>query len=97
VRRRQLGRIGPLTSAIGLGCMPMFGSFGSAADADGIATIQGALDVVNPRTWCGRNGATPTLAVGSVPHLKAIPCCNVSRRDDRQRVPDGRARPKGAP
>jgi aryl-alcohol dehydrogenase-like predicted oxidoreductase len=42
---RQLGTDGPLVSAIGLGCMPMSGTYGSASDADGIATIQRALDI----------------------------------------------------
>jgi aryl-alcohol dehydrogenase-like predicted oxidoreductase len=45
VKLRQLGRVGPLTSAIGLGCMPMSGTYGTAADADGIATIHRALDL----------------------------------------------------
>jgi aryl-alcohol dehydrogenase-like predicted oxidoreductase len=42
---RQLGKHGPLVSAIGLGCMPMSGTYGSASDADGIATIHRALDL----------------------------------------------------
>ena len=42
---RQLGRVGPMVSAIGLGCMPMSGVYGSASDADGIATIHRALDL----------------------------------------------------
>ena len=42
---RQLGSRGPLVSAIGLGCMPMSGSYGSTSDADGIATIHRALDL----------------------------------------------------
>jgi aryl-alcohol dehydrogenase-like predicted oxidoreductase len=42
---RQLGNVGPLVSAIGLGCMPMSGTYGSAADEDGIATIHRALDL----------------------------------------------------
>jgi aryl-alcohol dehydrogenase-like predicted oxidoreductase len=45
VRVRQLGRVGPMVSAIGLGCMPMSSVYGSASDADGIATIHRALDV----------------------------------------------------
>jgi len=42
---RQLGRVGPEVSAIGLGCMPMSGSYGSAAEADGVAAIHRALDL----------------------------------------------------
>jgi aryl-alcohol dehydrogenase-like predicted oxidoreductase len=45
VEQRQLGRVGPQVSAIGLGCMPMSGSYGDAADEDGIATIHRALDL----------------------------------------------------
>jgi len=45
VEKRQLGRVGPEVSAIGLGCMPMSGSYGGAADEDGIATIHRALDL----------------------------------------------------
>jgi aryl-alcohol dehydrogenase-like predicted oxidoreductase len=45
VQTRQLGRVGPEVSAIGLGCMPMSGSYGDAADEDGIATIHRALDL----------------------------------------------------
>ena len=42
---RQLGKDGPLVSAIGLGCMPMSGTYGSVSDADGIATIHRALEI----------------------------------------------------
>ena len=42
---RQLGTDGPLVSALGLGCMPLSGSYGSVSDEEGIATIQRALDV----------------------------------------------------
>lgn len=42
---RQLGKNGPLVSAIGLGCMPLSGTYGSVSDADGIATIHRALDL----------------------------------------------------
>ena len=45
MRMRQLGQVGPEVSAIGLGCMPMSGSYGSAAEADAIATIHRALDL----------------------------------------------------
>lgn len=42
---RQLGTHGPMVSAIGLGCMPMSGTYGSVSDADAIATIHRALDL----------------------------------------------------
>jgi aryl-alcohol dehydrogenase-like predicted oxidoreductase len=42
---RQLGRVGPAVSAIGLGCMPMSGVYGNTTDAEGIAAIHRALDV----------------------------------------------------
>jgi aryl-alcohol dehydrogenase-like predicted oxidoreductase len=45
VQTRKLGRVGPEVSAIGLGCMPMSGSYGDASDDDGIATIHRALDL----------------------------------------------------
>jgi len=45
MQMRQLGRVGPEVSAIGLGCMPMSGSYGTAQDADGIDTIHRALDL----------------------------------------------------
>jgi aryl-alcohol dehydrogenase-like predicted oxidoreductase len=45
VQVRQLGTVGPAVSAIGLGCMPMSGVYGTASDADGIATIHRALDL----------------------------------------------------
>lgn len=42
---RQLGTQGPLVSAIGLGCMPLSGTYGSVSDADAIATVHRALDI----------------------------------------------------
>src|ERR1700678_2951570 len=45
MQMRQLGKSGPLVSAIGLGCMPMSGTYGSATDEDGIATIHRALEL----------------------------------------------------
>jgi hypothetical protein len=42
---RQLGRTGPAVSAIGLGCMPMSGAYGSAEEADSVSTIRRALDL----------------------------------------------------
>src|ERR1700722_8525797 len=45
MKTRQLGRVGPVVSAIGLGCMPMSGVYGETSDEDGIATIHRALDL----------------------------------------------------
>lgn len=45
MQMRQLGTVGPLVSAIGLGCMPMSGTYGAASDADAVATIHRALDL----------------------------------------------------
>ena len=42
---RQLGIDGPLVSAIGLGCMPLSGTYGNVSDADGVATIHRALEL----------------------------------------------------
>jgi aryl-alcohol dehydrogenase-like predicted oxidoreductase len=42
--KRQLGRTGPLSSALGLGCMGMSGMYGPADRAESIATIHAAMD-----------------------------------------------------
>ena len=39
-----LGKTGPTVSALGLGCMPMSGTYGSADDDESIRTISAALD-----------------------------------------------------
>ena len=44
MQQRQLGKAGPTTSAIGLGCMGMSGMYGPADRAESIATIHAALD-----------------------------------------------------
>jgi aryl-alcohol dehydrogenase-like predicted oxidoreductase len=44
VIKRRLGATGPGVSAIGLGCMGMSGIYGSAEEAESIATIGAALD-----------------------------------------------------
>jgi aryl-alcohol dehydrogenase-like predicted oxidoreductase len=45
MRVRQVGQVGPLVSAVGLGCLPMSGAYGSASDAEAAATIHRALDL----------------------------------------------------
>ncbi|RFB75696.1 aldo/keto reductase [Methylovirgula sp. 4M-Z18] len=42
---RQLGKTGPQSSGLGLGCMGMSGMYGPADRAESIATIHAALDV----------------------------------------------------
>ena len=44
MKQRRLGRNGPMTSAIGLGCMTMTSIYGAVDEAECIATIQAALD-----------------------------------------------------
>jgi aryl-alcohol dehydrogenase-like predicted oxidoreductase len=43
--RRQLGKIGPEVSAIGLGCMSLSGVYGTSDDTAGIALIRRAIDL----------------------------------------------------
>lgn len=45
IPRRQLGRNGPMVSALGLGCMGMSEFYGAADDARSIAAIHRALDL----------------------------------------------------
>ncbi len=45
VKHRQLGRNGPSVSAVGLGCMPLSGTYGEADDTQSIALIHHAIDV----------------------------------------------------
>ncbi|GGP25572.1 aldo/keto reductase [Silvimonas amylolytica] len=44
MQQRQLGKTGPATSALGLGCMGMSGMYGPADEEEGIATIHAAMD-----------------------------------------------------
>jgi aryl-alcohol dehydrogenase-like predicted oxidoreductase len=44
MEQRQLGRTGPMVSALGLGCMGMSGMYGPSDRAESIATIHAALD-----------------------------------------------------
>jgi len=45
MKTRQLGRQGPVVSALGLGCMGMTGIYGEADDAESIAAIHRAVDL----------------------------------------------------
>jgi aryl-alcohol dehydrogenase-like predicted oxidoreductase len=45
MKKRQLGRDGPLVSAMGLGCMGMSDFYGSRDEAESVATIRHALDL----------------------------------------------------
>jgi aryl-alcohol dehydrogenase-like predicted oxidoreductase len=45
MKMRQLGRRGPTVSAVGFGCMPLSGSYGSVNAEEGIATIHRAIDL----------------------------------------------------
>jgi aryl-alcohol dehydrogenase-like predicted oxidoreductase len=44
MQQRNLGKTGPATSAIGLGCMGMSGMYGPSDRAESIATIHAAMD-----------------------------------------------------
>ena len=44
IPRRKLGRLGPDTSAMGLGCMAMSGVYGRLDRAESLATVQEAVD-----------------------------------------------------
>src|ERR1700742_1594517 len=45
MQKRQLGRDGPEVSAVGLGCLPMSGDYGTADEQQSIATIHRAIDL----------------------------------------------------
>ena len=44
VEVRQLGRTGPLVSALGLGCMSLSGVYGESNDEEAVSLIRYALD-----------------------------------------------------
>lgn len=45
MRKRQLGKDGPLVSAIGLGCWGFAGTYGATSEAESHATLAAALDL----------------------------------------------------
>ncbi len=45
IAQRKLGRLGPDSSAMGLGCMAMSGVYGRLDQAESLATVQEAVDV----------------------------------------------------
>ena len=48
MEQRRLGKTGPQSSAIGLGCMGMSGMYGPSDRAESIATIHAALEAGDP-------------------------------------------------
>ncbi|HSY27568.1 MAG TPA: aldo/keto reductase, partial [Burkholderiaceae bacterium] len=44
MKQHQLGKTGPSTSILGLGCMGMSGMYGPAERSESIATIHAALE-----------------------------------------------------
>jgi aryl-alcohol dehydrogenase-like predicted oxidoreductase len=45
IQQRQLGRGGPMVSAIGLGCWGMSGTYGSSDDGESVATLERAFEL----------------------------------------------------
>ena len=45
MKQRQLGRFGPMVSAVGVGCLPMSGVYGALSDGEGIAAFHRAVDL----------------------------------------------------
>src|SRR6185369_9224908 len=44
MEKKQLGKLGPTVSALGLGCMGMSGMYGPSDRAESLATIHAALE-----------------------------------------------------
>src|SRR6202042_1190820 len=72
---RQLGRVGPVVSAIGLGCMPMSGVYGNTTEDEGIAAIHRALDL-------GINLLAPAGADGNGQNEELVGRAIRGRRDE---------------
>ncbi|HWE56093.1 MAG TPA: aldo/keto reductase [Acidimicrobiales bacterium] len=45
MKLRQLGRFGPTVSAVGVGCMPMSGTYGTSSESDSIAVLHRAVEL----------------------------------------------------
>jgi aryl-alcohol dehydrogenase-like predicted oxidoreductase len=78
MQQHQLGRTGPMVSALGLGCMGMSGMYGPADRTESIATIHAALDAginlidTGDFYGMGHNEMLIGEALRGVPREKAI-------------------------
>ncbi len=98
MKQRRLGRNGPMSSAIGLGCMTMTSIYGPVDEAECVATIQAALDT-------GVNFLDSSDAYGAGANETLIGRAIKGRRDKalvvtkfgNVRLPDGKPGGDGRP
>src|ERR1700743_2255168 len=73
MQQRQWGKAGPMTSAIGLGCMGMSGMYGPSDRAERLATLHAALGargvLINTGDFCGMGHNEMLIAEA----LKGVP------------------------